>query len=238
MRTRKLVSGLLLLGAAIAAAPAERAMTYEGDHLLFVAYQSQGREFIADLGPIQPYLKATGPVPIRQVRMADLLAAFGAVPPEGLNLAVVAADGPDGYIASVGRDGVPAAGVTAVGSAIGASSQIRALGGNVEGLAAPLPGNDSAGLFEYGDAGSYQATLDAAAPGSLGGNVPFSVETAWTGSTLTLAVVQARFNPYTGAADTPSEIGRLSVSADGSLTWIPAPRHADRTRPGGKGKTL
>lgn len=230
MRSRTLVPSLLLLGAAVAAAPAARALTYEGGDLLFVAYQSQGREMIVDLGPIKTFLKAHGPVPIAQVRMADLAAAFGGVPPEGLNIAVVAADGPDGYIASVGRDGVPVAGVMATGSAIGASSQIRALGGNAEGLAKPAPGNDSAGLFEYGDTGSYQATLDAATKGSLGGNVPFSVETAWNGKALELPVVQARFNPYTGAAGAPAEIGRLSVSADGSLTWIPAAR--------GKGRTL
>jgi hypothetical protein len=224
MRKRTLVLGSLLLGAALLTAPAARALDYHGGDLLFVAYQSQGREFIADLGPLQTYLKATGPVRIAQVGMADLREAFGTLPSQGLNIALVAADGPDGYVASVGRDGVASTGAAAIGSAIGASSQIRALGGNVEGLSRPIPGNLSAGLFEYGEAGSYQATLDAAHTGSLGSNVPWSVEAVWSGGSLALPVVRARFNPYTGTAGAPSEIGRLLVSADGSLTWIPVGR--------------
>jgi hypothetical protein len=221
MRKRTLVSGLLLLGVAIAATPAARALTYHGGDLLFVAYQPQGREFIADLGPLDAYRRATGPVSIAQVTLADLKQAFGTLPSQGLNIALVAADGTDGYVASVGRDGVLSAGTSAIGSAIGASAQIRSLGGNVEGLSRPVFGNLAAGVFEYGQAGSYQATLDAAHAGSLGSNLPWSVETVWNGGSLTLPVVQARFNPYTGTAGQPVEIGHLRLSADGRLTWIP-----------------
>jgi len=226
MRKRTLVPGVLLVAAAFAAVPAARALSYHGGDLLFVAYQTQGREFVADLGPLETYLQATGPVPIAQVSLADLREAFGAIPSQGLHIALVAADGADGYVASVGRDGVASAGASAIGSAIGASAQIRVLGGNVEGLSRPVAGNAAAGLFEYGETGSYQATLDAGQLGSLGSNVPWSVETAWRGGSVTLPVVAARFNPYTGAADAPAEIGRVHLAADGSLTWIPA----DRTR--------
>jgi hypothetical protein len=230
MRKRNLVSGLLLLGAALTAAPAARALSYQGGDLLFVAYEPQGREFIADLGPLDAYLKSTGPVAIRQVSVADLREAFGTLPPQGLNVALVAADGADGYVASVGREGVSSRGTSAIGSAIGASAQIRALGGNLEGLSRPVPGNVTAGLFEFGETGSYQATLDAAHTGSLGSNLPWSVEAVWNGRSITVPVVKARFNPYTGAADAPSEIGRLQVSADGRLTWLPASGRPRRTR--------
>jgi hypothetical protein len=221
MRKRTLVSGSLLLGAALLAAPAARALTYRSGDLLFVAYQPQGREFIADLGPLQTYLRAGGPVPIAQVSAEDLREAFGRLPQE-IRIALVAADGPDGYIASVGQDGFGSSGTASIGSAMGASSQIRALGGNVEGLSRSLAGNDNAGLFEFGETGSYQTTLDATDAGSLGANVPWSVETMWNGGPLTLPVVQARFNPYTGALGAPSEVGRLQVASDGSLTWLPS----------------
>jgi hypothetical protein len=165
---------LAVLTLLAAGGPFALAATYNSGDLLVVIYQPHGREFIADLGPASAFTGSALPVPVVQYTGSDLTGVYGGILPASLQVAVFGANGADGYLATGG----PASGAL-VGSAIGASSQIRFLGGNFANLSAPVDTNPNAGTFEASDARSYQNTLNGRVQGSLGNNVPFSVEEHW-----------------------------------------------------------
>lgn len=191
------------------------AVTYTGGDLLYVAYQPHGRELIVDLGPASTLLGASTPVAITRLAAGDLTGLFGSpLPP--LKVALYATSGPDGFIASNGPTD-PAL----VGSAAGASSQIGVLGSNAAYVSRPVAGNPDAAYFEFGDIGSYQVTLDAVNPGSIGNNVPFNAESDFAGGRLAIPVFEGRFNPFTGVPPTQSLVGHLGVAPDGTLTYQP-----------------
>src|SRR5262245_58196049 len=168
------VALLLAAGGSIATAA-----TYGGTDLVLVAYQSHGREFLVNLGPVSAYAGSALPVPVTQFTAGDLSGVFGGTIPASLQIAVFGANGADGYNATGGPNS-PAT----VGSAIGAASQIRSLGGYFAHLSHPVSGNANAAYNEFGEAWSYQQTLNSLFPGSLGGNVPFNVEATLAGSQI------------------------------------------------------
>jgi hypothetical protein len=216
MRSEKVLIALLaalVLGSL--AGPAE-ATSFGSSDVLFVAYQPHGREFIVNLGPAAGFLGATGPVDITQFSAADLAGAYGGTLPSNLMLAVFAGVGADGYVATNGP-GDP----SLVGSAIGAANQIRFLGGNFSTLSTPVAGNPNAGTFEFGNARSYQATLDRINPGSLGNNVPFSVEALLPGHATLIPFFRAQSNPFAGIPANQSLLGSFQVQADGTLRYLP-----------------
>lgn len=192
------------------------AATYNGGDLLVVIYQPHGREFIADLGPASAFTGAALPVTVTQYTASDLLDAYGGSLPASLQVAAFAANGSDGYVATGG----PASNAL-VGSAIGASSQIRFLGGNFANLSAPVS-NPNAGTFEAGDVRSYQNTLNGRVQGSLGNNVPFSVEGTLAGSSVDLPLFSGRFNPFAGVPATQSLLGTFRFGPDGTAVYLPA----------------
>src|SRR5262249_14203528 len=157
--------------------------------LLFVAYQPHGREFIVDLGPAATYLGATGPIVITQFSAADISGAYGGVLPSDLNLAVFGRNGVDGYLAGNG----PIA-PSQDGSAIGAGNQINGFGAHFSFASTPVAGNPNAATYDFGNVYSYQATLDARVRGSLGGTVPFSVESALPTRPILVPFFKAQFN--------------------------------------------
>jgi hypothetical protein len=181
-----------------------------------VAYQPQGREFIVDIGPAAAYTGATGSLPVSQFTAADLAGVFGGSVPANLLVTVLGANGVDGYFATNG----PASGAL-VGSALGASNQVRFLGGNFQNLSKPVSGNAAAGYFDFGDAGSYQKTLNAAVPGSIGNNVSFNVESLIGGSGGNLPFFSAHFNPFTGQPASQTLLGTFKFQADGTTTYLP-----------------
>src|SRR5262249_15130030 len=158
---------------------------------------------------------AQGPVRVSQVSPRDLEEVFGS-PLPALKVALVAATAPDAFV-STRATGDPAH----PGSAIGASSQIQALGSNLAGLSRPGAGNPGAGWSEFGDPGSYQSTLNASTPGSLGDNVAESVESEFKGASLRVPVYQVRFNPYAGGGPSRTLVGAVAIQADGRLTYEP-----------------
>lgn len=194
-----------------------RAATYDGGDLLVVIYQPHGREFIADLGPATAFTGSAVPVTVTQYTGSDLTGVYGGALPANLQIAVIGANGVDGYFATGG----PAAD-TLVGSAIGASNQVRFLGGNFATLSAPVATNPSAGTFEAGDARSYQNTLNGRVPGSLGNNVPFSVEGTLAGATIDLPLFSGRFNPFAGVPATHALLGTFRFGPDGTAVYLPA----------------
>ena len=200
-----------------AGGPFALAATYDGGDLLVVIYQPHGREFIADLGPASAFTGSAVPVPVSQYTGSDLTGVYGGTLPASLQVAVIGANGVDGYISTGG----PAA-ATLVGSAIGASNQIRFLGGNFASLSAPVATNPAAGTFEAGDVRSYQNTLNGRVAGSLGNNVPFDVEGTLAGSPLDLPLFSGRFNPFAGIPATQSLLGTLHFGPDGTAVYLPA----------------
>jgi hypothetical protein len=213
---RSLGLGLLVLGVALLGVQNAGAVAYSSGDALFVAYQPHGRELIADLGPISNLTGASGPVALPQVSASDLAEVFGS-PLPGLNITLLASGGPDSYFATNGPTDA-----SQVGSAIGASSQIRFFGGNTANLSHALAsGNTSAGFFEFGEQGSYQVTLNAAFAGSIGNNVPFSTESPFGGTAQSLSINRGQFNPFVGGGAHQSLVGRLAVAADGTITYQP-----------------
>jgi hypothetical protein len=194
-----------------------RAATYNGGDLLVVIYQPHGREFIADLGPASAFTGSAVPVSVSQYTESDLSGVYGGTLPASLQIAVIGANGVDGYIATGG----PAT-TAVVGSAIGASNQIRFLGGNFANLSAPVATNPAAGTFEAGDVRSYQNTLNGRVPGSLGNNVPFSVEGTLAGASVDLPLFSGRFNPFAGVPATQSLLGTFRFGPDGTAVYLPA----------------
>jgi hypothetical protein len=193
------------------------AATYGGTDLVLVAYQSHGREFLANLGPASAYAGSPLPVPVTQFTAADLSGVFGGTIPASLQIAVVGANGADGYNATGGPTSS-----AVVGSAIGAANQVRFLGGNFANLSHPVSGNPNAGYNEFGDAWSYQQTLNSLVPGSLGNNVPFSVEATLAGSQLDVPFFSGRFNPFAGIPASQAFLGTFRFQADGTAIFLPA----------------
>jgi len=193
------------------------AATYGGTDLLLVAYQPQGREFIVNLGPAASYTGSAVPVVVTQYTAADLSGVFGGTLPVSLQIAVLGANGPDGYEATGGPS---SAGL--VGSAIGAANQVRFLGGNFASLSNPVAGNAAAGSFEFADPRSYQRTLNASVPGSLGNNVPFSVEATLAGAPIDVPFFSGRFNPFAGIPASQSLLGTFHLQPDGTAVFLPA----------------
>src|SRR5262249_5258479 len=148
------------------------------------------------------------PVDITQFSAADLSGAYGGALPSNLMLAVFAGVGADGYVATNGP-GAP----LLVGSAIGAANQIRFLGAHFAGLSEPVAGTTNAGTFEFGNSRSYQATLDRINPGSLGNNVPFSVEVLLPGHTTLIPFFKAESNPFAGIPASQTLLGSFQVQA-------------------------
>jgi hypothetical protein len=200
-----------------AGGPFARAATYNAGDLLVVIYQPHGREFIADLGPASTFTGSALPVPVGQYTGSDLTGVYGGTLPASLQVAVIGANGVDGYIATGGPSSA-----TLVGSAIGASNQIRFLGGNFANLSAPVATNPNAGTFEAGDQRSYQSTLDGRVPGSLGNNVPFSVEGTLAGASVDLPFFSGRFNPFAGIPATQTLLGTFHFNPDGTAAYLPA----------------
>jgi hypothetical protein len=200
-----------------AGGPMVHAATYNNGDLLVVIYQPHGREFIADLGPASAFTGSALPVPVSQYTGSDLTGVYGGTLPSSLQVAVFGANGADGYLATGGP-----ASATLVGSAIGASSQIRFLGGNFANLSAPVDTNPNAGTFEAGDARSYQNTLNGQVQGSLGNNVPFSVEGTLAGGSIDLPLFSGRFNPFAGIPATQSLLGTFRFGPDGTAVYLPA----------------
>ena len=192
------------------------AASFGSSDVLLVAYEPHGREFIVNLGPGAALTGATGPVDITQYTASDIGGAYGGTLPSNLHLAVIAAVGADGYLATEGP-GDP----SLVGSAIGAANQIRFLGGNFATLSAPVAGNPNAGTFEFGNPRSYQATLNRINPGSLGNNVPFDAEGTLAAHTVLVPFYQAQFNPFAGIAAHQSLVGSFELHADGTLRFLP-----------------
>lgn len=194
------------------------AVDYRSGDLMFVAYQPQGREYIVDLGPAAAFAGAKGPVTLLALDPADLSRAFGQQV-DGLRVALFAAVGPDSIVSTVGPDGS-----SGIGSVIGASSQIHALGANATALGRLAEGNPHAVVFEYGDPGSYQSTLDASNQGSLGNNVPFDAETALGAVALRVPSYRFQFNPFTGHPASQKLLGTFVLEPQGRLTFKPAGR--------------
>jgi hypothetical protein len=192
------------------------AASYGSSDVLLVAYQPHGREFIVNLGPGSGYVGATGPVDVTQYTASDIAGVYGGTLPTNLNLAVIAANGADGYLATNGP-----ADTTLVGSAIGASQQIQFLGANFKGLSAPVSGNANAGTFEFGDPRSYQATLNRINAGSLGNNVSFDAENPLPTHSILVPFFQARRNPFAGIPATQTLLGSFQMNADGTLRYLP-----------------
>jgi hypothetical protein len=216
MRSRKLL--LLTLAAAVLGALSARteAASYGSFDVLLVVYQPIGRELIVNLGPGAGYVGATGPVDVTQYTASDIAAVYGGTLPANLRLAILAAVGTDGYLASNGP-----ADPSQVGSAIGAANQIRFLGGNFATLSAPVAGNPNAGTFEFGNPRSYQATLDRINPGSIGNNVPFNAESGLSSRPAPVPFYQAHFNPFAGIPASQALLGNFLVQADGTIRFLP-----------------
>ncbi|HKB08166.1 MAG TPA: hypothetical protein VKF61_07815 [Candidatus Polarisedimenticolia bacterium] len=215
-RMSKTAAVLLVVAALCGLGGAAQAASYSSTDLLYVAYQPHGREFIVDLGPASAFLTATGPVDVLQFSAADLAGAYGGSVPSDLQVAIFGSDGPDGYLSTRGP-----VSTSFIGSAIGASGQIRFLGANFANLSAPVAGNPNAGTFEFGDSRSYQATLNARNPGSLGNNVSFSVEGGLPSAPALVTFFKAKYNPFTGAPPSTSPTGSFQVRPDGTVRYLP-----------------
>jgi len=204
------VLGLVLTAAA-------QALTYTRGDVLYVIYQPQGRELIVNLGPKESFLDATTPIAINQISAADVTNVFGSPLPTNLRVAMIASADVDAYIASNGPSTI-----SKIGSAIGASNQIESFGGNWLFSSVPDLINPNEGTYQFGDPINYQKSLDGTSVGSLGGNVPFNVETALSRAPILLNVFFAQSNPFTGNPPVQRLAGRLSLQADGSLMYFPA----------------
>jgi hypothetical protein len=216
MRSGKVLMALLAAVVLCGLAGQAEAVTFGSSDVLFVAYQPHGREFIVNLGPASNYLGATGPIDITQFSAVDISGAYGGTLPSSMNLAVIAGVGADGYLATNGP-GAP----SLVGSAIGAANQIRFLGSNFVSQAAPVSGNPNAGTIEFGNPRSYQATLNARNPGSLGNNVPFDAESPLSTHATLVPFYHAQFNPFAGIPASQALLGSFQVQADGTLRYFP-----------------
>jgi hypothetical protein len=114
-------------------------------------------------------------------------------------------------------------------SIVGAANQVDSFGGGVANLAARVPsGSPFSGSFtDAGQTGSYQSTLNASTPGSLGNNVAWNVETPLSdsgGSRNALAVkipfYEAVRNTFTGTS-LRQVIGFFTLQPSGALSYSP-----------------
>jgi len=194
-----------------------QAATYTRGDVLYVVYQPRGAEAIFNLGPASRLLGAAAPIGVPQVTAGDLAGIFGSPLPTNLRGALFATPDVDAYVASNGPSSLPK-----IGSAIGAASQIQSFGGNFAATSTPLAGNPDGGTYTFGSSFNYQKSLDGASVGSLGGNVPFSVETALNRAPTLVNVFFAESNPFTGGNPVQKLVGRLSLQPDGTLSYFPA----------------
>lgn len=215
MRTihlKSLVAAALMLCGTAAAAAA----TYGSGDLLYVVYKSRGPEVIVNLGPASFYASSAVPVPVTAFSAGDLVGAFGGTLPTGLRVGLFGNSGVDGYVASNGPGDV-----SRIGSSIGASNQIESFGSAWAFLSTPYAGNPNIGTYTFGRPTSYQATLNALSTGSLGGNVPFSVEKALATAPTILPFFFGQSNPFTGDPPVQKLLGWFKLETDGTLTFYP-----------------
>ena len=211
------------LVALAAGGAAEAGIAYSPDDVLYVAYVPGGREFIADLGPRSQFTGATGAFDIGRFSALDVKAALGDPLPATINAAVFGIDDTtsfDAYLASRGPSDT-----SLIGNAFGASNQIFGFGALLS-LARPVAGNPNAGFYLASDNFSYQRTLNGAHRGSLGGNVPFNVETSFMAADQQVPLFFGLKDPTFGSTVPPQIglIGTLTLKADGTLAFQPVRR--------------
>jgi hypothetical protein len=214
----------LLAGAAPAAA-----LTYTSGDVLYVAYQyPSGPDYIVDLGPKANLLTATGPVTFPNVKGPDLDGVIGASA-ANIYVGLFGVFNPSGHDGIISANGPMSDLDLTTASILGAANQIDSFGGGVTNLSIPVPSAEpTAGAFASGsDTGSYQSTLDASNPGSLGNNVPWVVETQLSdpngvrnGAPVSIPFYRATRNAFTGASYR-EQIGNFTLNPDGTLTYTP-----------------
>lgn len=219
-RRRALQGALALLLALAGAGLAEAGIAYNLDDVLYVAYVPGGREFIADLGPKSQFLSATGPIAITSFSAADIAGILGSPLPSPIYVGVFGIKDSANFTAYLATNGPT--GTAAIGNAFGADNQIFGFGSLLT-LARTVPGNTSAGWYLNTDNFSYQRTLDGSRKGSLGGNVPFDVETLLGPSPQTIALRFGLKDPSFGSTVPPQAglLGFLTLAADGTLSFQP-----------------
>jgi hypothetical protein len=219
-----IAAACLLAGAAPAAA-----FTYTSGDVLYVAYQyPSGPNYIVNLGPKGSLLAATGPVTFPNVKASDLDGVIGAAAPN-IYVGLFGVFNPSGHDGIVSANGPQSDLDLATASILGASNQIDSFGGGVVNLSIAVPSAEpTAGAFAGGsDTGSYQSTLDASNPGSLGNNVPWVVETQFSdpngmrnASAVSIPLYRATRNAFTGASYREL-LGSFTLNPDGTLTYTP-----------------
>ena len=227
-RTRILL-GLGALLAAASFAPEALALTYTSGDVLYVAYQApNGPNYIVDLGPQSQFVNATTPLTFANVTASDLNGVLGS---SAANITVALF----GVLNPSSRDGIlsangPVSDFSLSGAnVLGAVNQTDSFGNGVAQLSSPVPSaNPAAGAFADGGAtGSYESTLNAVTPGSLGNNLSWSVETPLsdvggvrnTGAVL-IPFFKAVRNPFTGLSSR-AIIGFFTLNPDGTITYSP-----------------
>jgi hypothetical protein len=215
---------ILVAGAAPAAA-----FTYTSGDVIYVAYQYPlGPNYIVNLGPKANFLTATGPVSFPNVKASDLNGVVGASA-ANIYVGLFGVFNPSGHDGVISANGPQSDLDLTSASILGASNQIDSFAGGVVNLSIAVPSAEpTAGAFASGgDTGSYQSTLDASNPGSLGGNVPWSVETQLSdpGGVRNAAPVSIPFyrgtrNAFTGASYREI-LGNFTLNPDGTLTYTP-----------------
>jgi hypothetical protein len=210
------------------AAPAA-AFTYTSGDVLYVAYQyPSGPNYIVDLGPKGNLLTATGPVTFPNVKASDLDGVIGASA-TNIYVGLFGVFNPSGHDGIVSANGPQSDLDLTTASILGAASQIDSFGGGVTNLSLPVPSAEpTAGAFANGsDTGSYQSTLDASNPGSLGNNVPWVVETQLSdpngvrnAAPVSIPFYRGTRNAFTGTSYREL-LGTFTLNPDGTLTYTP-----------------
>ncbi len=220
IRRRALQAALATLLALAGAGAAEAGIAYNLDDVLYVAYVPGGREFIVDLGPKSQFLSATGPIAIGSFSAADLSGILGSPLPSPIYVGLFGIEDSATFTAYLATNGPMSTG--AIGNAFGADNQIFGFGSLLT-LTRPVPGNLNAGWYLNTDNFSYQRRLDGSRKGSLGGNVPFDVETLLGSSSQQIPLYFGLKDPSFGSTVPPQAglVGFLTLAADGTLSFQP-----------------
>src|SRR5262249_20381422 len=184
--------------------------------------------YIVDLGPQSQFVNATTTLTFADVTASDLNGVLGSTA-ANLNVAIF------GVLNPSTRDGIlsvngPISDFSLSGAnVLGAVNQTDSFGNGVAQLSSAVPSaNPNAGAFADGGAtGSYESTLNAGTPGSLGNNLSWSVETQLSdaGGVRNAAAVLIPFfkavrNPFTGLSSR-AIIGFFTLNPDGMITYSP-----------------
>ena len=213
-------SALALVLALSAITPAEAGIAYALDDVLYVAYVPGGREFIADLGPRSQFVGATGPFTVARFSPDDLKAALGDPLPATINVGIFGIYDSTSFTAYLSTRGPTS--LSAIGNAFGAANQIFGFGSLLI-LTRPVAGNPNAGFYLASDQFSYQRTLNGAKKGSLGGNVPFDIETPLGATDQKVPLFFGLKDPSFGST-IPAQaapLGTLTLKSDGTLAFQP-----------------